>query len=234
MSVTRLFRSDGGAQGVLSWSSARAAAGAPVVKVTTQDNIRLTAAAAQRYRPLPPTRTSNRDQRLLRSAAAVPLSARAAPAADAAAEIPAAVVEEPVALVDEPLAVAEKPAVEPEAAPEPEPPPAARPGADAAADDQLGRFTVNIEALDNYDLLRPIPVTIEPLGERVFVAEVAELHLSITGQTAEDAVQLLKELMVRMYEGNRSKKNNLDNERKRQQRTLETYIGRAKGTWPWT
>jgi hypothetical protein len=242
VSVGRTFRSDGGLQAALNWSSGRASAASLVVEVTTQDNFVLFGASAgglaNRCTPAVTGRTSNRDQRLLRlrAAAAGPRLRRDAEAPTA--PTPAATVE-PVAEAPEVLVALEETEAAPPApeAPAPKPTlavvePVAEP--DEADPSQLDKYTLNIEALENYELLRPIPVSIEALGERVFVAEVAELNLSISGQTAEDAVHLLKELMVRMYEGNRSKRSTLDTERRRQQRTLETYIGRAKGTWPWT
>jgi predicted RNase H-like HicB family nuclease len=87
--------------------------------------------------------------------------------------------------------------------------------------------------LDNFELLRYIPVTIEPLGEHVFVAEASELNLSMTGRTPEDAVRLLKDAIARTYDGNRTRRNTLDADRRRQQRILETYIGKPKGVWHW-
>jgi hypothetical protein len=237
-----MFRSDGGHQAVLTWSSGRAHAAAPVVELTTQDTFVLlglaAGALANRCTPAVTGRTSNRDQRLLRlraTAAGAPWPQRDKDAPTVRARAAA----EPVAAAPElliPLEETEAATTEPEL-PAPEPvlaAVAAEPVVEAGEAGLQERYTLEIEVLDNYELLRPIPVTIEPLGERVFVAEVAELNLSISGQTAEDAVNLLKELLVRMYEGNRSKRGTLDGERRRQQRALETYIGRAKGSWPWT
>jgi hypothetical protein len=213
MSGIRLIRSDGVAGATLRLSTALAAAGAPVVKATTEDVFMLAATptTGPSSSALVPAsrRTSNREQRQLRftAGAAGPVEAPVLTAwpADAAA----------------PVAADGLPAAD------------AAPAADGAPPALLQKYSTHIEALDNYELLRFIPVTIEPLGDRVFVAEAADLNLSITGQTAEDAVQLLKELLVRVYEGNRSKRHHLDAERRRQQRTLETYIGRPKGSWHW-
>jgi hypothetical protein len=76
-------------------------------------------------------------------------------------------------------------------------------------------------------------VTIEPLGESVFVAVSTDLDLSVTGRTADEAVDLLKEMIIRIYEGSRSRKNTLDAARARQLKTLESFIGKSKGMWHW-
>jgi hypothetical protein len=112
---------------------------------------------------------------------------------------------------------------------EPAPPPAPAP----AKSKPLEKFTRSIQSLDNYDLIRFIPVTIEPLGESVFVAVSTDLDLSVTGRTADEAVDLLKEMIIRIYEGSRSRKNTLDAARARQLKTLESFIGKSKGMWHW-
>ena len=98
---------------------------------------------------------------------------------------------------------------------------------------RLEKLKRSIQSIDNYDLIRAIPVTIEPLGENVFVADSQDFDLSVTGRTADEAVELLKEMIVRIYEGNRSRKNTLDAARARQIKTMETFIGKAKGMWHW-
>ena len=214
MSGTRLLRSDGAAGALLNWTTALAGGGAPAVRATTRDVFVLAATAingrTSSAAPAAPGRTSNRSQKQfrLRAGAAGPMPGRP----------PEPRPETAPAMIVEPVAESE---------------PDAPDAADEARPSPLGKYTTYIETLDNYELLRFIPVTIEPLADRVFVAEAADLNLTITGQTAEDAIQLLKELLIRVYEGNRSKRHHLDVGGRRQQRTLETYIGRPKGSWHW-
>ena len=87
-----------------------------------------------------------------------------------------------------------------------------------------------IDTLSNYELVKPIPVSIESLGDRIVVAEVPGLDISITGTSVGGALLQLKEHITTLYEGNRLKKT-LDPERARQLKMLETYIGKARRNW---
>jgi hypothetical protein len=85
------------------------------------------------------------------------------------------------------------------------------------------RLELAIDSLPGYELIKPIPVIVEPLGNKVFVAEVPDLDISITGTSVSGVLLQLKDQIVRVYEGLRTKKG-LDPERTRQLGKLETYI----------
>jgi hypothetical protein len=95
---------------------------------------------------------------------------------------------------------------------------------------QTDKVELTIESLQNYELLKPIRVVIEPLGDKVFVAEAPELNVSTSGTSVGGALILLKDHISTIYEGYASKKN-LDSERARQFKTFETYIGRPRRKW---
>jgi hypothetical protein len=92
------------------------------------------------------------------------------------------------------------------------------------------KIELTVESLQNYDLLRPIPVVVETLGPRTFVAEIPDLDISTSGTSLSDTLILLKAQIATIYDGLRVKKT-LDSERTRQLRLLESYIGKAKRNW---
>jgi len=92
------------------------------------------------------------------------------------------------------------------------------------------KIELTIESLQNYDLLQPIPVVVESIGDKIFVAEIPELDISTSGTSVSDTLILLKAHIGTVYDGLRIKKN-LDSERTRQLRLLETYIGKPKRNW---
>jgi predicted RNase H-like HicB family nuclease len=92
------------------------------------------------------------------------------------------------------------------------------------------RIELAIDSLQNYELIKPIPVLIESLGDKVFVAEAPDLNVSTTGNSVGMAFLLLKEHIITTYEGYRSKKG-LDSERARQLAIFDKYIGKAKRHW---
>lgn len=92
------------------------------------------------------------------------------------------------------------------------------------------RIELAIDSLQNYELIKPIPVLIESLGDKVFVAEAPDLNVSTTGNSVGVAFLLLKEHIITTYEGYRSKKG-LDSERTRQLGIFDKYIGKAKRHW---
>ena len=95
---------------------------------------------------------------------------------------------------------------------------------------RLGKIELAIDSLSNYDLLKPITVLIEPLGDTVFVAEAPDLNLSTTGSSVGAAFLLLKEQVITTYEGYRSRKGT-DADRARQLAAFEQYIGKARRHW---
>jgi hypothetical protein len=94
----------------------------------------------------------------------------------------------------------------------------------------LERIELAIDSLQNYELLKPIPVLVESLGDKVFVAEAPDLNISTTGNSVGAAFLLLKEQILSTYEGNRSKRVS-DSDRARQLGIFETYIGRPRRHW---
>ena len=92
------------------------------------------------------------------------------------------------------------------------------------------RVELAIDSLQNYELLKPIKVVVESLGDKVFVAEAPDLNVSTSGNSIGDVLILLKNQITNMYEDQTSKKN-LDGERSRQFKVLETYIGRPRRNW---
>jgi hypothetical protein len=92
------------------------------------------------------------------------------------------------------------------------------------------KVELTIDSLQNYELLKPIRVVIEALGDKVFVAEAPELNVSTSGTSIGGSLILLKDHITTIYEGYTSKKN-LDSERARQFKIFETYIGRPRRNW---
>jgi hypothetical protein len=92
------------------------------------------------------------------------------------------------------------------------------------------RVELTIDSLQNYELLKPIRVVVESLGDKVFVAEAPDLNVSTSGNSVGGALILLKDHISTIYEGYTSKKN-LDGERARQFKVFETYIGRPRRNW---
>jgi hypothetical protein len=94
----------------------------------------------------------------------------------------------------------------------------------------IGKIELAIESLQDYDLAKPIPVLIESLGDKVFVAESLDLNLSTTGNSVGAAFTLLKEQIITTYEACRSKKAS-DPQRAQQLAAFEQYIGKPRRHW---
>jgi hypothetical protein len=95
---------------------------------------------------------------------------------------------------------------------------------------KIERIELAIDSVQGYDLIKPIPVLIESLGDKVFVAEAPDLNLSTTGNSVGAAFLLLKEQIITTYEGDRSKKGP-DPQRTQQLAALEQYIGKPRRHW---
>jgi hypothetical protein len=95
---------------------------------------------------------------------------------------------------------------------------------------RTARIQLAIDSLQNYELVKPIPVLIESLGDKVFVAEAPDLNVSITGNSVGAAFLLLKDHIVTIYEGYRGKKA-ADPERARQLTIFDKYIGKTRRSW---
>lgn len=95
---------------------------------------------------------------------------------------------------------------------------------------KVERIEFAIDSMQGYDLIKPIPVLIESLGDKVFVAEAPDLNLSTTGNSVGAAFLLLKEQIITTYEGDRSKKGP-DPQRTQQLAALEQFIGKPRRHW---
>jgi len=109
--------------------------------------------------------------------------------------------------------------------------PSAEPAADAkapqgqdnpAAPGQAGGIDLIIDKLPRHGLVKPIPVTIAPLGDRVFVASTPDLDVTVTGNSLSDALLLLKQQLETTYEALRDKASTKEQER--QLSRLRAYI----------
>jgi hypothetical protein len=79
-----------------------------------------------------------------------------------------------------------------------------------------------IDKLPRHALVKPIPVTISPLGDRVFIASTPDLDITVTGNSLSDALLLLKQQLESTYENLRGKAPGREEER--QLKRLRDYI----------
>jgi len=79
-----------------------------------------------------------------------------------------------------------------------------------------------IDKLPRHALVKPIPVTISPLGDRVFIASTPDLDVTVTGNSLSDALLLLKQQLESTYESLRGKATGREEER--QLKRLRDYI----------
>jgi hypothetical protein len=130
----------------------------------------------------------------------------------------------------------------PEQAPSQPPPepsaraePSAEPAADAkppqgqdspAAPGQVDGIDLIIDKLPRHGLVKPIPVTIAPLGDRVFVASTPDLDITVTGNSLSDALLLLKQQLETTYESLRTKASTKEQER--QLSRMRAYIQESR------
>jgi hypothetical protein len=92
------------------------------------------------------------------------------------------------------------------------------------------RVQLTIDSLQNYDLLKPIPVVLESLGDKIYTAEAPDLDLSTSDNTLGGALLLLKDQITTVYEEYRMKKT-MNPEQSRRFERLQTYIGKTKRNW---
>jgi hypothetical protein len=92
------------------------------------------------------------------------------------------------------------------------------------------KIELAIDSLPDYEVLKPIPVLVESLGDKVFVAEAPDLNLSTSGNSVGAAFLTLKEHIAATYEGYRSRKG-VDPERARQLALMDKYIVKTKRHW---
>ncbi len=89
---------------------------------------------------------------------------------------------------------------------------------------------LEIESLKYYEVLKPIPVIVRPLGDRTFEAEVAELNISTTGSSIMGVFLSMKSQIVSIVDRYRGKKM-LSPEEQRHLAAFEKYIGSARRHW---
>jgi len=113
--------------------------------------------------------------------------------------------------------------------------PPAEPAADAkapqsqdspAAPGQADGIDLIIDKLPRHGLIKPIPVTIAPLGDRVFVASTPDLDITVTGNSLSDALLLLKQQLETTYESLRTKASTKEQER--QLSRMRAYIQESR------
>jgi hypothetical protein len=89
---------------------------------------------------------------------------------------------------------------------------------------------LEIESLKYYEVLKPIPVIVRPLGDRTFEAEVPGLNISTTGSSIMGVFLSMKSQIVTIVDRYRGKKV-LSPEEQRQLAAFEKYIGSARRHW---
>lgn len=94
----------------------------------------------------------------------------------------------------------------------------------------ISKVELSIDSLRAYDLIRPIPVVVEVLGERNYVAEMPDLNISTTASNPGDILITLKDRISQLYDGLRLTKY-LDAEQSRQLKFLESYIAKTRRRW---
>jgi hypothetical protein len=95
---------------------------------------------------------------------------------------------------------------------------------------ETSRVELTIDSLRNYELVKPIPVLVESLGERHYVAEVPDLNITTSASNLSEILIVLKDSVTQTYDKLRIRRN-LDSEQARQLKILESYIGKSKRSW---
>ena len=99
-----------------------------------------------------------------------------------------------------------------------------------AAPGQGDGIDLIIDKLPRHGLVKPIPVTIAPLGDRVFVASTPDLDITVTGNSLSDALLLLKQQLETTYESLRNKASTKEQER--QLSRMRAYIQEGRAAKP--
>ncbi len=92
------------------------------------------------------------------------------------------------------------------------------------------RVELTIDSLRTYELVKPIPVFVESLGERHYVAEVPDLNITTSASSLSEILIVLKDSVTQTYDKLRIRRS-LDPEQARQLKMLEKYIGKSKRGW---
>ncbi len=95
---------------------------------------------------------------------------------------------------------------------------------------ETARVELTIDSLRTYELIKPIPVFVESLGERHYVAEVPDLNITTSSSSLSEILIVLKDSVTQTYDRLRIRRD-LDPEQARQLKVLETYIGKSKRGW---
>jgi len=95
---------------------------------------------------------------------------------------------------------------------------------------EITRVELTIDSLRTYELVKPIPVFVETLGERHYVAEVPDLNITTSASSLSEILIVLKDSVTQTYDRLRIRRS-LDPEQARQLKMLETYIGKSKRSW---
>jgi hypothetical protein len=95
---------------------------------------------------------------------------------------------------------------------------------------ETARVELTIDSLRTYELSKPIPVFVESLGERHYVAEVPDLNITTSSSSLSEILIVLKDSVTQTYDRLRIRRD-LDPEQARQLKILETYIGKSKRGW---
>ena len=95
---------------------------------------------------------------------------------------------------------------------------------------ETARVELAIDSLRTYELVKPIPVFVESLGERHYVAEVPDLNITTSSSSLSEILIVLKDSVTQTYDRLRIRRD-LDPEQARQLKILETYIGKSKRGW---
>lgn len=92
---------------------------------------------------------------------------------------------------------------------------------------------MTIDSLPHHDLIEPIPIVIDPLGDTIFTAAMSNLDISATGNSIGEGLLLLKEQIEFVY-GDLSRRLSLTPDQKTRLQILHTYIrpnGPKKPEW---
>lgn len=81
---------------------------------------------------------------------------------------------------------------------------------------------LTIDSLPRFNLVKPIPVKVTPLGERLFVASIPGLNISVTGFSLGEAVLQLKEHLISLLDNPRNI-GSID-EQERQLQLIRSYV----------
>ena len=79
-----------------------------------------------------------------------------------------------------------------------------------------------IDKLPRHRLIKPVPVSISPLGDRVFVASAPDIDITVTGNSLSEALLLLKQHLETSYDSLRKRVSGREQERQLQR--LRAYI----------